>query len=130
MGMNQWTGEGVAIHVETKYLSSGTALVSFTLACGKKTKEKDIPLYMKCSIWGKFAEAVRERLTEKAKVTVFGELYENQWVDQDGKKRSRIECTVSRLSIHGATAVQHDEHPDGIPEHAEFVPGPDAGDIW
>ena len=87
---------------ELSYLQSGTALAKFSLAVNRSFKRGDERVeevdFFDVTVWSKTAENCSNYLKKGSQVCVMGQLRQNRWQDQDGKKRSKI-------SINGAEIV-------------------------
>lgn len=98
---------------ELKFINSGAALVSFTVAStprifDKATQEwKDgEALFMRCTLWRDAAENVAESLHRGNRVIVVGKLKQRSY-EKDGDKRTIIELDVEEIgpSLRYSTAT-------------------------
>lgn len=98
---------------ELRFLSSGVAVASFTVASTPRTFDKTTnewkdgeALFIRCSVWRDVAEQVAESLTKGMRVIVSGRLKVRSWEDKDGSKRTSVECDVDEVgpSLRYATA--------------------------
>ena len=83
---------------ETKYTRDNKMISSFTLAvsCGK---EKEDTLFIDCSTFEKTAEVVQKYTVKGKQVCVTGRLKQDNWVDKDGNKKSKIKLNVSTVEL-------------------------------
>lgn len=88
---------------ELRFLASGVAVASFTIASTPRTFDKATnewkdgeTLFMRCSIWREAAENVAESLTRGTRVIVTGRLKSRSY-DKDGEKRTVIELDVDEV---------------------------------
>lgn len=86
---------------EMKYTPKGTALCKFSLAITKRIGEgKAKTIWIESVLWGKLAESVGKYLNKGTKVTVKGELDQQEWKNNEGQKRSRYLINVQEIDIH------------------------------
>lgn len=98
---------------EVRYLQSGVAVASFTVASTPRTYDKTAgewkdgeTLYLGCSVWREAAENVAESLTKGARVIVQGRLKSRSYEAKDGTRRTVNEIDVDEVgpSLRYATA--------------------------
>ena len=92
---------------ELKYIPSGAAVTSLTLAVNVGKKE-DPPSWYSVVFWGKQAELANEYLKKGAAVMVHGQPKIREWTDKDGAKRTTVEVNVREFTFLGSK--------DGVPE--------------
>ncbi|HGZ70903.1 MAG TPA: single-stranded DNA-binding protein, partial [Nitratifractor sp.] len=85
--------------VEMRYTSSGSAIGKVGIATNRKFKSasgemKDETMFIDLTFFGRTAEIASQYLKRGSKVLVEGRLILEQWVAQDGTKRSRHSVTV------------------------------------
>ena len=83
---------------ELKYLTSGTAVATFTLAIDRdyKNKEGNTPTdFIPCEIMGKPAEFAANYCTKGRLVAVIGSIRVDRY-EQNGEKRHLQRCQVGR----------------------------------
>jgi single-strand DNA-binding protein len=87
--------------VELKFLPSGVACGSFTVASTPRSFDKTTnawkdqePLFMRCTIWRQAAENVCESLTRGTRVIVTGRLKQRSFETREGERRTVIEMDV------------------------------------
>lgn len=130
---------------ELRFVSSGAAVVNFTVASTPRKFNKDTnqwedgeALFMRCSQWREPAENVAESLKKGMRVIVTGFLVSRSW-EQNGEKRSAMEMQVEEVgpSLRYATAtVARTARQGGAPAQAHQAPaaaspmGGAAGDPW
>ena len=88
--------------IELKYLQSGSAIANSSIAVNKKYKtqsgeQKEKILFLELTFFGKTAEIANQYVRKGSKVLLDGELVFDQWVAQDGTKRSKHSLAVSSL---------------------------------
>jgi len=105
MGYNKIILEGrLTKNIELKYLQGGKALAKTTIAVNKKytdasgNKQENV-LFTDIQIWGRFAEVVNEFCRKGSRVLIDGELANNNWTGQDGKKNYGYVVNVNTLEM-------------------------------
>ena len=98
---------------ELKYVGSGTAVASFTVASTPREKNKQTgewedgePMFVRCSVWRDYAENVTESLAKGMRVVVHGRLQVRSYQRKDGSQGTSIEMQVDEVgpSLRYATA--------------------------
>lgn len=84
---------------ETKTVGQDT-VTEFSVATTRRVRQEKVTTWVRCAMWGKRGEAVREFLTKATSVTVIGELSVREF-EQQGQKRFSVECRVSELVLQG-----------------------------
>ncbi len=90
--------------VEVRYSSSGTAIGKVGIATNRRFKSaagelKDETMFIDLTFFGRTAEIANQYLHKGSKVLVEGRLILEQWVAQDGTKRSRHSVTVENMQM-------------------------------
>lgn len=86
---------------ELKHLDSGNVLASFSIAANVRKGREDTTVWVRCTIWGKFAEAMSQYLVKGQKVAVTGDVTTSQYVTNDGETKFSVECNVDKLELVG-----------------------------
>lgn len=86
---------------ELKFLPSGVALASWTVACTPRVKDGDgykdgETVFYRCTAWRQMAESVAETITKGMRVLVHGKLRVRSY-EKDGQKRTSIEVDVEHV---------------------------------
>jgi single stranded DNA-binding protein (ssb) len=118
-------GRALTRDPELRYIPSGSAVTSFTIAVnrmyttqtGEKKKET---CFIRVVVWGKTAETCGEYLSKGSPVMVEGRLQSRNWVGQDGQKRNTIEVVANnvqflRTKAQAQEAAQQQQQ-TGMPE--------------
>lgn len=91
--------------VELRYISSGAAVATFTVASTPKSFDKRSnewkdgeTLFMRCNAWREQAESVAESITKGMRVVVVGRLTSRSWEDKEGQKRTVVELEADEVS--------------------------------
>ncbi len=90
--------------VELQYLQNATALGKTAIAVNNHYinsvgAKVDETMYIDCTFWGKTAENANKYLRTGSKLLLEGSLMFEQWVDQNGMKRSKHSLKVSRMEM-------------------------------
>ena len=83
---------------ELKHSSGGTAVVSISLACGWKTKDKEGVEWVRVVAWGQLAEIIGEYLRKGSQIYIEGRLQTRDW-EKDGVKRYTTEIVASSMQM-------------------------------
>ena len=116
---------------EITFISSGTAVVKFSLAVNRSRKNASGEWIEEVSwfdfeLWGKRGEGLHQYLTKGLKVTVQCEIRQDRWEDKgDGGKRSKVKFVVNNLvfagsKANGQTGGQPQQRSRGYDPEAEF----------
>ncbi|MBF0253023.1 MAG: single-stranded DNA-binding protein [Candidatus Omnitrophica bacterium] len=103
---------------ELRYVPSGAAVASFTVAVNRVYKDKagekkEETSFIKVIIWGKMAEVCGEYLSKGKPVLVEGRLQSRSWEGTDGQKKSAVEVIASTVQFLGGK-TQRDTSSDPI----------------
>ncbi len=90
--------------VEIRYTQGGSAVGSVGIATSKKWKSqtgetRDETMFIDLNFFGRTAEIANQYLKRGSKVLVDGRLVFQQWVGQDGRKRSKHSVAVENLKM-------------------------------
>ncbi|MEA2027492.1 MAG: single-stranded DNA-binding protein [Campylobacterota bacterium] len=93
--------------VEIRYSQSGSAIGSSGLATNRKWKsqtgeQKEEVMFIDVTFFGRTAEIANQYLRKGRRVLIEGRLSFQQWVAQDGSKRSKHEIIVENLQMLGS----------------------------
>ncbi len=87
---------------ELKYLTSGAAVLEFSLALSRPAKDgqPQPPTWVDCKCWNKTAQFAADHVVKGAKLGVVGRLEVEEWADrQTQEKRRRTVIVVDRLEL-------------------------------
>lgn len=92
----------VARDVDLKFLSSGKAVASFSVAVNERKKEGDKwvdgdPSFFEVKCWDQMAENVSESLSKGNRVIVKGVMRQENWTNDQGEKRSKMVTTAESV---------------------------------
>lgn len=110
---------------ELRYIPSGSAVVTFTVAVNRVYKtqtgeKKEQVSFIRVVVWGRRAEVCGEYLSKGSPVFVEGRLQSREWEAQDGQKRSTIEVIADNVQFlrgadkHGAGTGKQTPPPEEV----------------
>jgi len=91
--------------IEVRYLPSGSAVANLGLATNRKWKDKQTNetreevMFIDISLFGRQAEIANQYLRRGSKVLVEGRLVFEQWVDNNGQKRSKHKIAADSVKF-------------------------------
>ena len=94
---------------ELRYIPSGTAVTTFTLAVNRTYKtpsgeKKEDVSFIRVVVWGKMGEVCAEYLKKGSSAFVEGRLQSRSWDAPDGQKRSITEVNALNVQFLGGRA--------------------------
>ena len=94
---------------ETRYMTSGEAVTSFSVACGSQWKNKDgekqeSTEWVNCTAFGKLAEICAEYLKKGSQVYVSGRMKTDKYQDKEGNDRYSTKIIIDRMQMLGGKA--------------------------
>ncbi|HKI46488.1 MAG TPA: single-stranded DNA-binding protein [Balneolales bacterium] len=118
---------------EIRYTPSGVAVANFTIAVGKKYKNKngeqvDQTEWVKCVAWKRLAEIIGEYCDKGSRVQLSGEFQTRKWDDKDGNARYTTEIVVDKFQMLDSKGQSQDRGPEGT-NPGDPVPGFPEDDI-
>ena len=92
---------------ELRYIPSGSAVTSFTLAMNRVYKlqtgeKKEETSFVRVVVWGRMAEVCAEYLSKGVPAFVEGRLQSRSWDGPDGQKRNTLEVIATSVQFLGA----------------------------
>jgi len=89
---------------ELKYLNTGTAICTFSIAVNRSVKKgdkwEDEASFFDITLFGKQGEVVTQYLTKGQQIAVSGELRQDRW-EKDGQKHSRVVIVADSVQLLG-----------------------------
>lgn len=121
--MNNWNFTGpLGKDAETKFIKSGEAVVTFSVAVTSGYGDKKATTWARCEMWGKRGESVAPYLLKSQLVGVSGEVTNREYTDKDGNKRTSLDVRVNDLTLLGkkdsASAPQEPRQPAAKPQQS------------
>lgn len=126
---------------ELRYVPSGTAVATFTLAVNRvymlqTGEKKEETSFIRIVVWGRRAEVCGEYLSKGSPVFIEGRIQSRNWETQDGQKRSTVEVIADNVQfLRGGDKTQETASKAGIPSeepaainlNEDIAVGQDAG---
>ena len=96
---------------ELRYIPSGAAVVTFTVAVNRVYKsqsgeKKEQTSFIRVVVWGRRAEVCGEYLSKGSPVFVEGRLQSRDWETQEGQKRNTVEVIADNIQFLRAGGKQ------------------------
>lgn len=112
--------------IELRYASTGSAIANTGIATSRKFTQngerKEEVCFIDITFFGRSAEVANQYLRRGSKILIEGRLKFDQWVAQDGSKRSKHSVIVetmqmldSKNSVEGADEFGHPNYGAGSP---------------
>ncbi len=89
---------------ELRYIPSGSAVVTFTVAVNRVYKtqtgeKKEQTSFIRVVVWGRRAEVCGEYLSKGNPVFIEGRLQSRDWETQEGQKRNTVEVIADNIQF-------------------------------
>ena len=114
---------------ELRYIPSGSAVTSFTIAMNRVYKlqtgeKKEEVSFVRVVVWARLAEVCNDYLKKGNPVFVEGRLQSRSWDTPDGQKRSTLEVIASNIQFlkSGGPARGQDAPETAGPDVKEEIP--------
>ena len=106
------------------------AVANLTLAVPKNRKRDGEPeaYFIRCTAFGKTAEAVGKYTTKGSRIMAEGELQIETYTDKQGQSRTATSVAVQRVEF--LDSRQDSQRQTAIQPQAEFQPTPQVQDPW
>ena len=96
---------------ELRYIPSGSAVASFTIAMNRVYKlqtgeKKEEVSFVRVVVWGRMAETCGEYLKKGRPVFVEGRLQSRSWDGPDGQKRNTTEVIATSVQFLGSAGAK------------------------
>jgi single-strand DNA-binding protein len=107
--------------IELKYTQGGMAISKTAIATSRKYKlntdeQKEEVCFVDITFFARSAEVANQYLHKGSKILVEGRLQFEQWVDQNGQKRSKHSVTVDIMQMLGSKNEESNNY-GGIEQH-------------
>lgn len=107
---------------EMRYMPSGDAIASFSVATTDNWKDKDGQKqerteWHRISMFGKLAEIAGEYLKKGSSVYIEGRLQTRKWQDKEGNERQTTEVVADRMQMLGGKS--QDSYSDDAPAESK-----------
>lgn len=106
--------------IETRYLTSGDAVVNLSLACNEHYKDKNGEKHEKTewvnvTIYGKLAEIASKYVEKGKQIYISGRMSTRKWQDKSGQDRYTTEIIATDMKLLGGLSKddynRRDEQP-------------------
>ena len=92
---------------ELRYVPSGSAVTSFTIAMNRVYKlqtgeKKEEVSFVRIVVWGRLAEVCNDYLKKGRPVFVEGRLQSRSWEGTDGQKKNALEVIATNIQFLNA----------------------------
>lgn len=115
--MNNATFAGRAAGpAELRKTQSGQSSSNFSLAVDrpKRNGEKQDPLWIRVTLWGKLAETVSQFITKGKQLTVSGSVDLRSFETQGGEKRTDLTLNADKLTLLGGGEKKQNSEAESI----------------
>lgn len=108
--------------------SGATIICNFCIVVDDNVKNRDtgqwerIPNFFDVVVFGRYGDAVAQRLHKGAKVFVDGKLHYSTWQAQDGSKRSRVSVYASTVETASQASPQNGAQGAYLTPNAQTYP--------
>lgn len=86
---------------ESRFSENGTQIVNFSLAVGRKYKDKEQTEWINISAFGNLADICSQYLTKGSQIYIAGRLQTRKWQDKDGQDRYSTEIIADQMQMLG-----------------------------
>jgi len=120
--------------IELRYSQSGSAIANTAIATTRKFTQngerKEEVCFMDITFFGRSAEVANQYLRKGSKILVEGRIKFDQWVAQDGSKRSKHSVIVETMQMLDSKAdaqanesqPQHTDYQQQAPQQTQQMP--------
>jgi single-strand DNA-binding protein len=106
---------------ELRHAATGTAMCSFTLACGWKTKDKEGTEFVRVVAYQKLAEIIAQYMLKGSQMYVSGRMSTREY-EKDGQKRYSTEVIADRMQMLGhAKGSENKQEKQPLPAQIEDI---------
>lgn len=105
---------------EVRFMNDGKPVANFVIASTPRSYDRQSqqwidgdPLFIRCSVWGDYAQHVADTLTKGTRVISYGKLKMKAWTDKQGNKRNDWRMDVEEVgpSLRFVSAqIQRDQN--------------------
>lgn len=91
---------------DLRYSQAGKPVANFTIASTPRTFDKQSnewkdgeALFLRCSVWGDYAEHVAGSITKGTRIVVTGRLKQRSYETREGEKRTVVELEADEVAV-------------------------------
>jgi single-strand DNA-binding protein len=108
---------------DLRFTPENTAVAQFNGALQSGYGKNAKTTWLRCTVWGKKAEAVAPMLLKGTQIAITGEITLNEYQDKQGQTKSSLECRIQDVTLLGKR--DNELKPAGEPKKADgFQPDP------
>lgn len=109
---------------ELRFTQDGKAVCNFDIAINHnftnaKGDKKEETVYIPVTVWGKQAESTAKYMKKGRLVLVEGRIYQENWNDKDGNKRSKLKLNCSSIKFLPSGDSKKKEEPKPAEQNAQ-----------
>ena len=131
--MNKWTGIGnLTRDPETRTVSSGATVCSFTIAVNRRNKRDGQPDadFFRISAWNKLGDVCQRYLAKGRKVCVVGAVSVSSYEGKDGTKRFSLDVMAEDVEfLSPKSDDQRNDADETANRYDEQAPEDDLSDL-
>ncbi len=91
-------------NAESKDIGNGFKVANFTLAQGKKIKEKDgsyreTSCFFDCKVFGNLVEILGQYLVKGKQIAIKGKLDQESWTTKEGQTRNKVIIIADEIQL-------------------------------
>jgi single-strand DNA-binding protein len=110
-------------NIEVRHSQAGLAIANTAIATSRKFKDqsgeqKEEVCFTDITFFGRSAEVAKQYLHKGSKILVEGRLVFDQWVDQNGQKRSKHSVAVETMQMLDSKGPQKVDEPSSDDTYA------------
>jgi single-strand DNA-binding protein len=108
---------------DLRFTPENTAVAQFNGALQSGYGKNAKTTWLRCTVWGRKAEAVAPMLLKGTQIAITGEITLNEYQDKQGQTKSSLECRIQDVTLLGKR--DNELKPAGEPKKADgFQPDP------
>lgn len=108
---------------DLRFTPEKTAVAQFNGALQSGYGKNAKTTWLRCTVWGRKAEAVAPMLLKGTQIAITGEITLNEYQDKQGQTKSSLECRIQDVTLLGKR--DSELKPAGEPKKADgFQPDP------
>ena len=105
---------------ELRTTQKGQEITSFSLGVSVFAKGEQQTVWLKCSIWGKRGETLRNYCSKGQQITISGKLFEDEWLNKDGETVKDLCVDVQDFSLPPREQPQQQAAPAAVTADIPF----------
>ena len=118
--------------VETRYMSNGDPVSSFSIAVGWKSKDKEGAEWVNITAFGKLAEICGKYLRKGSRVFISGRFKTEKYTDKDGAEKYSTKIIADQMQMLDSKNDAEQDHESEAPQRApekQAAPRSDFSDM-